>query len=253
MKITLSNDIIAKRGEKMNNRLIIIILVFIIMSFSFSFANSAEPPSLIIVVPSTTDTIEITIDDALDDFRTTKISKVFETYHQFYLYDLSKKDTLTVHVSTEEESFDITINEPLNRYRNTYTLDIEKQKLTPGYNRPFLNIFLVLVRLLLTLLIEGFIFYALGFRWKQSWRIFLVINMITQGALNLWLSTFNLDSGYGVFLALVLAEILILIVETITFLMGINEKNKMILLIHVIIANGLSFIVGGYLITWLPL
>jgi PAS domain-containing protein len=32
-----------------------------------------------------------------------------------------------------------------------------------------------------------------------------------------------------------------------------NEKNKIILLIHLVLANGLSFIAGGYLITLLPL
>jgi hypothetical protein len=237
----------------MNKKLIVSLMLFIILFSNIVFSNSAEPPSLIIVVPSTTDALEISIDDALDDSRTTKISKIFETYHQFYLYDLSKKDALTIHIFIEDESFDITIEEPLNQYRNTYTLNLEKQMLEEGYNRPFLNLFLILVRILLTLLIEGFVFYVLGFRWKQSWYIFLIINLMTQGALNIWLSTFNLASGYGAFLALVLAEILILIVETITFFMGVNEKNKLILVIHVILANGLSFILGGYLITRLPL
>lgn len=237
----------------MNNRLIIITLIFIILISSISFANSAEPPSLIIVVPSMADAVEITVAEQSDELRNNKISKVFETYHQFYLYDLSERDTLTVHMSTVDKSFDITIDEPLNRYRNTYTLDIDHQTLEKGYDRPLLNLFLILIRILLTLLIEGFVFYVLGFRWKQSWRIFLIINLITQGTLNIWLSTFNLASGYSVFLALVLAEILILIVEMITFFMGINEKNKLILLIHVVLANALSFIAGGYLITWLPL
>src|SRR6056297_1125485 len=102
----------------MNKKLIVSLMLFIILFSNIVFSNSAEPPSLIIVVPSTTDIVEISIDDALDDFRTTKISKIFETYHQFYLYDLSKKDTLTIHVSTEDESFNITIEEHLNQYRN---------------------------------------------------------------------------------------------------------------------------------------
>ncbi|HKL40999.1 MAG TPA: hypothetical protein VJ962_00235 [Clostridia bacterium] len=237
----------------MNKKLIVSLMLFIILFSNIVFSNSAEPPSLIIVVPSSADGIEISIVGEPDGISDNKISKVFETYHQFYLYDLSKRDTLTVHVNTESKSFNITIDEPLNQYRNTYTLNLEKQILEEGYNRPLLNLFLILVRILLTLLIEGFVFYVLGFRWKQSWHIFLIINLITQGALNIWLSTFNLSTGYSVFLALVLSEILILIVETITFFMGINEKHKLILLIHVVTANVLSFIAGGYLITWLPL
>jgi hypothetical protein len=253
MNFCFLDDIITKRGEKMNNRLIVITLIFMLLTSSISFANSAEPPSLMIVVPSMADAVEITVAEQSDELRNNKISKIFETYHQFYLYDLSESDTLTIHVETEDKSFDITIDEPLNRYRNTYTLDIDHQTLERGYNRPLLNISLILIRVLLTLLIEGFVFYVLGFRWKQSWRIFLIINLVTQGALNIWLSTFNLASGYSVFLALIFAEIIILIVETITFFMGINEKNKLILITHVILANALSFIAGGYLITWLPL
>jgi len=227
-------------------------MIFLILFSSIAFSNSAEPPSLIIVVPTMADQVDVSIDD-MEIYQNSKDSKFFETYHQFYLYDLSKRDALTVHVETGDKSFNIKINEPFNRYRNTYTLDLNNETLEKGYNRPFLNIFLIFVRILLTLLIEGFVFYVLGFRWKQSWQIFLIINLITQGALNLWLSTFNLASGYSVFLALVFAEVLIIIIEIITFFMGINEKNKLILLIHVILANGLSFIAGGYLITLLPL
>jgi hypothetical protein len=253
MKINFVNDIITKRGEKMNKKFLVSVMIFLILFSSIGFGNSAEPPSLIIVVPSMAEHIEISIDEASDDFRNERIRKVFETYHQFYLYDLSEIDRLIVHVSTEDKSFDITIDEPLNGYRNTFTLDVDNQVLEKGYNRPLLNLFLVTIRIFLTLLIEGFIFYILGFRWKQSWRIFIIINLVTQGALNIWLSTFNLASGYSVFLVLIFAEILILIVELITFFIGINEKNKLVLFTHVVLANALSFIVGGYLITWLPL
>jgi hypothetical protein len=127
VKINFINDIITKRGEKMSNKFTVIIMILIILFSSIGFANSAEPPSLIIVVPSMADQVEITIAEQSDEFRNNKISKIFETYHQFYLYDLSKSDTLTVHVNTEGKSFNITIEEPLNRYRNTYTLDLENQ------------------------------------------------------------------------------------------------------------------------------
>lgn len=253
MKINSINAIITKRGERMNNKSIILIMMFLMLFSSVSFANSAEPPSLIIVVPSMGDQVEISIDAEKDILHNSKVGKIFETYHQFYIYDLSKINSLIVQIDTGDEKFNVKIDEPFKRYRNTYTLDINNQTLIEGYNRPFLNILLISVRILLTLIIEGFIFYALGFRWKQSWQIFLRINLITQGALNVWLSTFTLASGYSVFFALVFAEVLIIIVELITFLMGINEKNKLILLIHVVLANVLSFVAGGYLITWLPL
>jgi len=236
----------------MNKKFLVSVMIFLMLFSSIGFGNSAEPPSLIIVVPTMADQVDISIDD-MDIYQKSKDSNFFETYHQFYLYDLSKRDALTVHVETGDESFNIKIDKPFNQYRNTYTLDLDNQALEKGYNRPLLNIFLIFVRILLTLLIEGFVFYVLGFRWKQSWQIFLIINLITQGVLNVWLSTFNLASGYSVFLALVFAEVIIMIVELITFFMGINEKNKLILFIHVILANVLSFIAGGYLITWLPL
>lgn len=237
----------------MDYKKIIIGLIALILFTSIAFSNSAEPPSLIIVVPSMTDTIEINIVNEGEDFRASKVSKIFETYHQFYLYELNKRNKIVLEVKTELDTFTVEINEPLKRYRNTYTLDLESKSLKEGYNRPILNMLLIMMRITLTLLIEGVVFYILGYRLKESWRLFLIINLLTQGALNIWLSTFNLDNGYGIFFALVFAEIIIIIVELIAFFMSIKEKNKIILFIHVILANVLSFVLGGYLITWLPL
>jgi len=78
MNFCFLDDIITKRGEKMNNRLIIIVMIFIILISSISFANSAEPPSLIIVVPSMADQVEITVAEQSDELRNNKISKIFE-------------------------------------------------------------------------------------------------------------------------------------------------------------------------------
>ena len=36
----------------------------------------------------------------------------------------------------------------------------------------------------MTLLIEGALFFAFGFRKKLSWVLFIIINLITQGLLN---------------------------------------------------------------------
>lgn len=237
----------------MNNKKLIIILVLLVLSTSLAFGNSAEPPSLIIIVPSMTDAVEISIVNDNETIEKSKVNKIFETYHQFYLYDLTQKEQISLKVETELDTFTIEINKPFNRYRNIYTLDLDTRSIIKGYNRPFLNVLLIMMRIVLTLLIEGFIFYALGFHLKDSWRKFLMINLFTQGALNIWLSTFNLDNGYGVFFALVFSEIIIIILEIIAFLIGIKEKNKVIIFIHVILANVLSFVLGGYLITRLPL
>ena len=95
-------------------------------------------------------------------------------------------------------------------------------------------------------------FYLFGYRRKESWLIFLIINLLTQGVLNIWLNgSFTPLDSYIIF-SLVFGEILVLIIEMIAFLILVKEHHRLRIALYVIIANLLSLIAGGYLITVLP-
>ena len=66
--------------------------------------------------------------------------------------------------------------------------------------------------LLLTLLTEGLVLLAFRFDWKKNWKPFLLVNLVTQGALALFLSTHIVRSGVGAY-GMILYSILLLPIE----------------------------------------
>jgi hypothetical protein len=110
----------------------------------------------------------------------------------------------------------------------------------------------VSLRIILTLIIEAIVFWLFGFRNKRSWIVFLIINLITQGALNIWLNGAAPLVSYLIF-TLIFGEMLVFIAEIIVFLVLIKEHRPMRTLLFVITANFLSLFAGGYIITVLPI
>ena len=143
----------------------------------------------------------------------------------------------------------------MKEYNNVYTLDLDSRTLTVG-ELPSRNIMLVTVRVLLTLLLEGLVFFLFGYRQKISWIIFLAVNLITQGALFICLNSLSSTPLTGVFyiiMVMIFAEILIFVIEMIVFLVFIKEHRRLRTAGYVLTANLLSLFLGGYLITALPL
>lgn len=72
-----------------------------------------------------------------------------------------------------------------------------------------------LCTLLPTLVIEGVVLVLFGFSWKQNRKPFLLVNLVTQGALAVYFSVTAVQSGVGwwYFFLLVPAEIVIAFVE----------------------------------------
>jgi hypothetical protein len=109
----------------------------------------------------------------------------------------------------------------------------------------------VSLRVVLTLLIEGLLFYLFGFRRKSSWIAFLVINLLTQGVLNIQLNNAVPFTGYLIF-NLIFMELVVLLVEMISFLSYVKEHGKLRRAAYAFIANLASLVLGGWLITVLP-
>jgi len=106
------------------------------------------------------------------------------------------------------------------------------------------------MRVFLTLLIEGIIFLLFGFRKKRSWLVFTTVNLITQAGLNAMLTGPDL-SNYWIF-GYLFGEIVVLAVELTALLTFVKEFRKGRVALYVITANMASLIIGGMVITYLP-
>lgn len=214
------------------------------------YGNSAEPPSILIIVPNAPEDLRISIGSEDTYTEANKTDKIMESYYAFYSHELKRANDYTIKVSTGESVFEILL-EPIAYYNNIYTLDLDNQTLTPGklLSRSF---FLVFLRIAFTLIIEAAVFWLFGFRAKRSWIAFAVINFMTQGALNIWLNGFPPLVSY-VMLTLVFGEILVFIAEIIAFSIFIKEHHRLRIFLYVIIANLLSLWAGGYMISVLPI
>jgi hypothetical protein len=154
-------------------------------------------------------------------------------------------------VSTGETHFEWSPEGGLQGYNNVYTLDVEEQLFTPGMY-PFRSAILVSIRVFLTLLIESLVFLLFRFREKRSWLVFLVVNLLTQGALNIWLNNGGSLMPYYLLFALVIGEVFVLGAEMIALPLLIEEHKKSRILIFAIVANLASLVAGGYIISVLP-
>jgi hypothetical protein len=231
------------------------------------FANSAEPPKLLIIVENAPDDFAISWIVGETEFKGQKNTVAWESYYSFYdgsLYDIfgqtyemeaKKIGVISLKVFANGETFEIGINssELTNSYNRIFTLDINNRTVTQG-KLLLRSIILVGLRVLLTLIIEGVIFFLFKFRNKRSWIAFLIINLITQGWLNIMLNndTSPLTSNVYIILGLFIYEFIILIVEMIAFGFAVNEHKKWRVLLYVLAANTASFILGGILLSYLP-
>ncbi len=239
-----------KLGKYMLSITMLCLLILLVSPASVS-GNSAEPPSLVILVNNPPDDLTIVLLSNEKHPEANVKRAAWEGYYIFYSSELRKEGNNTLKITTKEESFECKIEEPLLRYNNIYTLNLSKQELTPG-EYPFRSFLLITIRILLTLLIEGAIFWLFGFRDKRSWVIFLIINLVTQGLLNIWLNGESLTySGYLIF-GLIIGEFFVFIVEMVAFPLCIIEYKKIHCIIYAFIANLISLVAGANIFTYLP-
>lgn len=239
------------RSQKRVIKSIIFILILITVCTTITFGNAAEPPKLIIKIPSSK-SIDITLINAKEDLWETHTSKLFEQYYTYRFHEESRS-TYEFEVTTANKKFIATIDEPIQEYHTTYVLDVKGQKLIKGDISITRKIFYALFRLLVTLFFEGIFFYAFGYRKKHSWKVFLYVNLLTQGALNVWISTVQSYDGYSLIFGLFFYEICILIFELLAYNKFIKEQSKIVLYCYVIISNLASLLLGGnLLLRYLP-
>ncbi|MFA5451420.1 MAG: hypothetical protein WC231_05480 [Dehalococcoidales bacterium] len=226
-----------------------LLLFFPFIQTTECHANSAEPPSIFIIVAHAPEDLEISL--LPEGPKASKTTHSYETYYSFYSHELQFTH-YRFEVATGGETFIIELDAPVNKYHNIYTLDIKNQSFAPG--KPLSrSTFLVFSRVVFTLIVEGLVFFLFGYRRKRSWLVFLVLNLITQ--LTLWIclnGTPPFQVGYVIFF-LFFAEALIFAIEILGFLILVNEHRRLRTAAYVIVANILSLLAGVFLITALPI
>jgi len=101
------------------------------------------------------------------------------------------------------------------------------------------------VTLIATFIIEGLILLLFRFSLRQNWKPFLFINLGTQLALNLLIAFTYANMGVGLAItAYILAEILILIFETVLFIFLLKQHSKLRRALFAVTANIVSFAAG---------
>ncbi len=263
----------SRKEMPMKRRICVVFLLVLCTVCFFSVpisANSAEPPCLTIVVVGAPDDLGLALVDEsgaeavqLEKLRS---SRGWETYFRFFynhevLYrqeiggnvrgdaDVELTD-LRLAVTNGGETVYLSMPaSAYEHYNNVVMLDLDammiREDLYPGRMVPVIGL-----RVALTLLIEGILFWAFGYRGAYSWGVFLCVNLLTQLFLNLLIGSASMDSYVLIFYYLL--EAVIIIAEAIAFPLALREKRGRSVP-YAIVANLVSMFIGGLLIANLPL
>ena len=106
-----------------------------------------------------------------------------------------------------------------------------------------------LATLLPTLLIEGLLLLAFRFSWRQNWRVFLLVNLATQGALAVFMSVNVIRDGVGwwFLILLVPVELVIAFLEAGLYRKWLKGRSKGRAFAYGLAANAASALLGWFL------
>ena len=265
----------------MKRVLSILMAVFLVLVMPVTAgANAAEPPAVTILVMDAPEDLTLTLtfpEDANwpNGEKETPIvlkrsSRGNETYYRFYygqmktgcFYDsVNYLDRVTITAATGGKETVCPLPErPKDEdghslYNVLLTLNLEKGALSWS-NTTGRDALLIALRVGLTILIEGLVFFACGYRARRSWLIFLLTNLVTQGLLNLALSSAPTGLGAAMVSALLVycgGEFLIFATEMLAFGLLLKEKSPSDGVVCALLANLASLLLGGALLLFLPL
>lgn len=124
-------------------------------------------------------------------------------------------------------------------YYDYETNKVTKRSLIVNYIMPFL------FTCIATLIIEGIILLLFGFSFKENFKVFLIINIVTQLFLYcVLLFAAHINGISGVLLAYIPAELCIFVTETILFLKYFTLQKRKRIISYTLTANIISFFSG---------
>lgn len=107
----------------------------------------------------------------------------------------------------------------------------------------------ILSTLIPTLLIEGLLLLAFRFDWKRNWRPFLLVNLVTQGALAAIFGISVVREGFSFLWMIVFvpAEIAVALAEAFLYRRFLQGRSKGRALAYGLTANAVSAVLGWFL------
>lgn len=243
---------------------VLIALVFIMAFAPLVSANSAEPPLLTVICLDAPDDLKLTMlytengEEKAEELKrfSAPWGMYFDSYEYSY-YDLIDNDEtfsgFTFLAESSEKSFTVVLGLPDNY--DVFTLHYEEETLTYG-EEPFSTgrkWLLAALRVSVTFLTEGLVFFVFGYRKRRSWLIFAITNLITQIALNAFIITALTSrlENYSAMLYL-MCEPIIFVTEMVVFAVGLKEHKLWRGAVCALTANFVSLFAGGLLIVLLP-
>jgi hypothetical protein len=237
----------------------LMIIIFMIIRADHIKANSAEPPMLWILIPGTYDTIEgVLVVDSIVIHGWVNENKT-ESYIRFYyssIPDFNRQEPIdgsdaVFFITLDNKQYMIKADIRASGYNDLYTFDVDTLALIKGKTW-VRDAKLVSVRLISTLILEALVFFVLGYRHRRTWILFLLVNLLTQGFLNIWLNSDMPQNVYMLFV-LMIAEAVIIVVEEAVLLFTVKEGKIPKLFVTILLANLLSLFLGGWFIVNMPL
>lgn len=236
----------------MNRRMLALFLMLLIFStFGHALANSAEPPGLTVIVSNPPDGLILTI-ESNDTVTLMPEHRFWEGQYRFCYGALSSDSQIDTSnaelVATwDQNTIRLPIPEEYFGYNRQITLDISNNELIHG-QKALRAPLLIALRVLLTLILEGTVLFAFGYKTKHSIKVFLTLNLVTQTILNIIFSGAN---GYW-FMLYILVEAVIFITEAHVCKRHLTEHSSRRAVFYSITANTASLILGGWMLSSLP-
>ena len=164
--------------------------------------------------------------------------------HRFSYFGLP--DTFRIAVSgpdgaqATEEAFTRTV------FYTRLTYDWQSNSITRATSPAGFYAVQFLSTLLPTLVVEGLLLFAFGFRARRDWLVFLLTNLATQAGLHLWIGSGAMAAGSHplYYLLLMVAEVPILLVELLVYVFLLKEHGKGRRALYALCANAASYAAG---------
>ncbi|XUW99905.1 MAG: hypothetical protein TUN42_08400 [Dehalogenimonas sp.] len=213
--------------------------------FRICYANSAPPPRIVIVVNNAPPNLELSIGQT-NASRDDRLTTSYFVIHPYF----EKSAEFRLTVTNGADTFELPIEGVQYTFNNVYTLDLSSRQLASG--PPASRFIWLPVTILLTLALEGIVFFLFRYRIARSWLIFVVINVLTQLGLYYWLSQNSDFLDNYILLTYVIGEFFVFIIEIVAFVVLLREHGRLRAAAYAFTANLFSLVAGGYLLMVLP-
>lgn len=225
----------------------VFLVLLILLSALPALANSSMPPTLTVRVQDEPADLALWLEGAEGSEGAVRGEKIKGVY-RFYSLDPDKElSALRVKTGGKEYSFDVTSEMFKNGARLSFSSG--EPKLTAMPDKTLIS---VLLNVLLTLAIEFAVLLLFGYRKGRTFLIFLITNLITQAAFNLFLYSDALASVIPFFIhslfALIIAEILVILIEGAVYCLTFREHSRGRAWGYAVAANAASALLGTLIV-----